>query len=74
MVDLALLSTPLYQLSRIDQLRLRNVLLVASFSDISVWRCPPTCFYNGIDVTEYGVLPAPYNSAPSSEGHDEIYI
>lgn len=73
-VDLALLSTPLRYLSRIDQLRLRNALLVASFSHASVMRCPPTYVYNGIDVTKYGALTAPYNSAPSSEGQDEIYI
>jgi hypothetical protein len=73
-VDRALLNTPFHQLLRIDQLRLRNVLLVASFTDISVWKSPPTCFYNGIEVTKYGVLPAPYDSAPFSEEQDEIYI
>ena len=72
-LDLYLLNTPPRQLSRIDQLRLRNVLIVASFSHGSVRTCPPTCLYNGIDVTKYGALTAPYDSAPF-EGQDEIYI
>jgi hypothetical protein len=73
-LDPRLLRTPLHQLSRDDQVKLRTAILVAKFLGASDCGGPYSFLYEGIDVSLYGSMLAPYEATHSNVIQDEIYI
>jgi hypothetical protein len=73
-VDPRLLSTPLHQLSRDEQLLLRTKLLVFGYSNETLIRGSVPLKYEGIDVSSYGCFLQPYETRPPPVMQDEIFV
>jgi hypothetical protein len=63
-VEPQLLCTPLYQLSRVEQLQLWIELMVASYFDATDSNGTIPYRYHGIDVSTYVCLIQPYEAGP----------